>query len=383
MTKKPIQKLARVVKIKALQYLLMTLVLLVVFAGAASAQSKLLITDVEVEVDGEDDSIDVSQDGDRVSEEAKPGSKVEIKVEVENNFTDTDDLDIEDIEIRVTIEGIDDGDDLDEEADEFDLRAERDDSETLEFDIPIEVGEGDYDVLIEVEGEDENGTEHTAELTFILEVEKERHEIRFTRLSLSPEQVQCSRNTQFSVNLINTGQEDEEDIELRITNTQLGIDETDTFDLDEGEFDDDMKYSRSFSFTVDEDVAAGTYPIEARVTYDDGGETETERVSLLVQECEEEEEEPAQTPSDGQNGNGAADDDSTQVVIEQPSTPTTGGAGGSGQDTSADIIQPPTTASGGQSGSLLDSPLFIVSIIVLEVLIVIGGVALVIHLLRR
>ena len=46
--------------------------------------------------------------------------------------------------VDVTIEEIDDGDDLDEESSDFDLRTERHKSVTLKFQLPLEVEEDDF-----------------------------------------------------------------------------------------------------------------------------------------------------------------------------------------------------------------------------------------------
>ena len=53
---------------------------------------------------------------------------------MENLFNRTSGIDIEDIKVTVTIEGIDeDGDDLEEESNEFDLRPGDDKNSTFRF----------------------------------------------------------------------------------------------------------------------------------------------------------------------------------------------------------------------------------------------------------
>src|SRR3989338_503372 len=90
---------------------------------AYAAGSKLIFSDVDVKVGGKTSkNLD---DGETIDDEAEPGDTVEFRIEVKNNFTDAEDLDIEDISVEVTIEEIDDGDDLDEESSDFDLRADR------------------------------------------------------------------------------------------------------------------------------------------------------------------------------------------------------------------------------------------------------------------
>src|SRR3989344_1881916 len=107
---------------KGVVYLLIFLLLVVMVTA-----DKLSITDVDVEVDDKsDNNLD---DGDTIGREAEPGSKIVFEVEVFNEYTKEEDIEIDDIEIEVTIEDIDDGDDLDDESDDFDLKPQRDHSE--------------------------------------------------------------------------------------------------------------------------------------------------------------------------------------------------------------------------------------------------------------
>ncbi|MCH8003110.1 MAG: lamin tail domain-containing protein [Nanoarchaeota archaeon] len=243
---------------------------------------KLQISDLDVKVDGKTDKNLI--DGDKISKEAKPGSKVIFSIEVENLFTDDEDLEIEDIEIIVTILDIDDGDDLDEDAKEFDLKAGKDEREKIEFEIPLEVEEDTFDVLIEVEGEDENGTTHEIEFNLELEVEKENHEIRIIRSALTPSTIKCQRTISINTEIINTGSEDEDDVTLEVMNSDLSINSLVTgIELDEGT--DDNRFTKLFTESISTDVLPGTYPITIN-TYYDGKLSETDTVNLDVEECE-------------------------------------------------------------------------------------------------
>jgi len=59
-----------------------------------------------------------------------------------------------------------------------------------------------------------------------------------------------------------------------------------TFDLTDDPFDEDSKFSKTFSFTVADDVAPSVYPITSKITFDDGKEIETETVDLVVRACD-------------------------------------------------------------------------------------------------
>src|SRR3989338_8509642 len=123
--------------VKISKSLLLSLVIFIFLMSAAhAAGSKLIFSDVDVNVGGKTSkNLD---DGDTIDDEAEPSDIVEFRVEVQNNFTNAEDLYIEDISVEVIIEEIDDGDDLDEESSDFDLKAGRDKRVTLKFEVPLE-----------------------------------------------------------------------------------------------------------------------------------------------------------------------------------------------------------------------------------------------------
>lgn len=362
------------------KHLILGLVMVMLVSLSVSA-GRLEFGDVEVKVDSEKDK-DL-KNGDRISDEAQPGSKVKVDVEVKSNFTnadkdtDGDEIAIEDIEITVTLEGVDDGDDFEEEIDSFDLDPGDDDGGSVDFTIPLEVGEGDYDVVIDVEGEDTNGTTHKISMKLTLEVEKEKHEVRITRAAVNPASVACGKNAQLSVNVLNTGQEDEEDNTITVTSEDLGLEASETFNVDEGEFDEDMEYSKVFSVPVAKDVDEGVYPINVNVVYDDGGEEVSENVDVTVTcgaaaSASDEEDAETGSASTSTSTGATGTTGTTTVVVAQPSG-TTG---------ATDVIQP-STATTEEPQSLFDNSAFVAGIVVLEVLIVLGGIAFVVYLMRK
>lgn len=242
-------------------------------------RSKLFISDVDVTVDGDKES-DL-KDGETIDKEAKPGSEVKISVEVSNGFTDAEDIDIEDVEIKVTIEDIDDGDDLEEEADSFDLEADKEDDGTVEFEIPLDVEEDTYDILIEVEGEDEKGVKHEDTIKLKLDVDKEKHQIRIASFDLSPKNVKCGETASVSATIDNTGAEDEERAAIEIESSALGLNFEDlTMDIEEGDSE-----SRTAYVTIGNDVSPGSYPISITAAYDVDKITDREVTTLTVDEC--------------------------------------------------------------------------------------------------
>ncbi|MBI2134421.1 hypothetical protein HYU09_00380 [Candidatus Woesearchaeota archaeon] len=329
--------------------------------GEIISGGKLLITDVDVKVDGSShNNIDF---GDRIKREAKPGSTVEFRIEVKNNFTDDKGLEIEDIEVVVTIDDIDDGDELDEEAKEFDLKAGKDKKVNLEFKIPLEVEDDTFDVLIEVEGRDENRTIHKVIYELELEVEKEKHEIRFTRNAVTPSEIQCSRTVQLSTAVINTGRDDEDEAVLEVTNAELGINFRETFDLSNDPFDSDSKFSKTFTYAVPTDVPPEVYSIQSRVTYENGRSVKTDTVDLVVGTCQlkEEEEHEEAEPKD-------------EVVVVQPTQQTTPG-------TTQPVTTPILTQT--KEPSFFETDEFVIALIAGEILLVIIIILLSVFLFKR
>jgi len=247
-------------------------------------ENKLIIEKIKAKYNTESDTLD---DGDTIKD-VKPGDELKLTVYVENLYP-RDELDMENVEIKVTIEDIDDGDDLDEDCDDFDIRAGKTKSESFSFDIPFEVEEDDYDVTIEVEGEDEDGKDFSAEATLELELEKEKHDIMIRRADVYPSAASCNDPATLDVNVMNIGSEDEPDARLTIINSQLGLDIEDMFELEE-DIDSSLNtYSRKYPIEVPSNAYPGDYSLEIR-TYSEYELLDSKFVSLTVEECEKEEE---------------------------------------------------------------------------------------------
>jgi len=243
---------------------------------------KLIISDLDVKVDGKSDKN--LNNNTKIGKDAAPGTKVEFKLEIENMFTDDEDLEIEDIDVEITIEDIDDGDDLDEDADEFDLKQGKNEDLSIEFEMPLEIDEGIYDVIIIVEGDDENSTTHEILWNLELEVEKETHEVRIIRADVTPSTLACQRQVSINTEIINTGTDDEDEVVLEITSPEIGINSvTSGIELDEGT--EDNRFKKEILESISADILPGTYPITISAHYD-STLSEEKTINLNVDECE-------------------------------------------------------------------------------------------------
>ncbi len=252
-------------------------------------------------------------DFDEKIDEIKPGDIVKFIGDIENLYSDADDedIDLEDVKITITIESIDDeGDeDLEEEEDAGDIDPEKDESFSIEFEIPEDVEAEEYDVIIIVEGDDSEGATHFIEWKLVtLEVEKDRHDIWITKASVSPSKVSCSRDIKVNVELKNQGTDEEDEVVLRIENSALDIDYEDTSipEIDEGAYDEDTEYDKAYPFEIGDKVKAGTYPIKITVYYETDEHSDDQTIDLKVEKCEDEEE-----PEE--------DEEETVVIVSSPS----------------------------------------------------------------
>ena len=356
------------VKIR-LKILLINILIFVILINIAQAVgSKLIFSDVDVKVGGRTDTNLL--EGDTINEQAKPGDNVEFRVKVQNNFTTAENLKIRSITVKTTIEGIDDGSDLEDESNSFDLSPASDKRVTLKFEVPIEVDESTFDVLIHTEGEDKNGTNHEAEMRVKIEINKESHQLKITRKSLIPAEVSCTRkNIQLAATLINIGIEDEKDMTLQIVNPDLGIALRDQInEILAQPNEPESRFSKTYSFNIASDVAAGSYPLTLRALYDNDRKKSEETITLTVNDCTasnqgtKKSQEEKNTGSDGEGVEVTTPPDKTTVEVVKP-------------ETSTDTV---ITQEG-----IFNSNGFLVGVIIAEVAAVIGGIVLVIFLFKR
>lgn len=234
--------------------------------------NELKIDDVTVKVDGKKES-SAREDGGSIDSKIYPGSEITVDVKLKNNLN----VALEDVEIEGILEDI--GDDDLEDYDEIrKISSGRKKSAKLEFTIPFEADEGDYDLIITIEGIDDNGTVYSTAVEYTVEVNRKKHELRIRSLEASD--VGCSRNGQLQISLMNLGDDTEEDVSIDVKGGELGIDftrrgiEVETYP---GEL-----FRTSLDFEVS-NVSTGTYPLGVTINYDDGADQETAEV--VVKGC--------------------------------------------------------------------------------------------------
>ncbi len=226
-----------------------------------------------------------------------PTSTLQFEFRIENEFMEEEDIEIQDISVLVTIKDIDDGEDIDEESNSFDLKPEDKENTVVILEIPLKVEEKDYDIEILVKGEDENGVEHKVEWDIEMRLEKETHDMYIASAYITKNKLSCSRVSSVKIRVINLGSRDEDEVKIEVKNAGIDLDFVKTgINLVEDPYDANNEYEKTVPMVVSSTVKAGTYPIDVNAYIKNTILLETRKVDLVIEDChpngEEIEEEP-------------------------------------------------------------------------------------------
>ncbi len=212
---------------------------------------------------------------------AVPGESIAAFVEVENLNDDRsdEDQDIEGVEITATLEDIDDGEDIEEDYDSFDMKARRKESVAFPFNVPLRIEEKKYQLKVIVEGS-ENGTDFSLSEEFFVDVDKERNQLYVDKLRFDPQSVGCNSAPSLQISIYNIGTQ-REDITLNIENKKLGFSVTRKFEL--FEYPDEDIYENSIPVKIPADAESGVYDFEVLLEYAGGEVLQRESAAVQVQ----------------------------------------------------------------------------------------------------
>lgn len=249
-----------------------------------------------------DDGAENVGDGKKAEIDIYPGSEVTFIFFLENELQDngdSDDNEIVDIKATVTILDIDDGDDIEEDSRQFDLDSGSDQKLRISMNIPQRVDTGDYEVLIEVEGEIEDiDQEFTLVRTLKIPIRKESHDINVVVNQVVPNEIGCTRNVRIIGKILNLGNNEQEDAGITIKNAQLGLDyKKHEIELVNDPFDKDSEFQVSFPFEIGKDIAPGDYDIVFKA-FRHEIEMDSRITRLKVVACGDKEAEPVEEPEE-------------------------------------------------------------------------------------
>lgn len=267
---------------KGLRINIIIALMVLILTGSCAATAEIRIGDYEVYVEGE------RQKG--ISEldtihNVKPGSNLTISILVENLAPKYRRDEIEDIYVTASIEDIDYDYDLEIELPRFSLTEDEERIVEMHIPIPYKVYEGTYPMVIRAEGEDDDGNEISDEAEFHIEVDKNKHEVKFKQCSLSAASVQRDSNVNLMMHLIDTGSKDE-DVALQISNDDLGIKILKATSMDRDPDAHNNEYTDTFSLHIPKDAECNTYTLTIDLGY--SMESERRTLPLAVIGCEEE-----------------------------------------------------------------------------------------------
>jgi hypothetical protein len=262
-----------------------------------NVNSMLVIDEVKVKVAS--NSKTISSDAEKFDDdESILGSTYSVQVKVCNMFSDEDDK-MENIAISAVFEGIDNGDDVEGEVSDFDLDGDECSSfKVVAMDsdkIPLLADEGDYDLIINVQGEDEDNNDYEDEWAIPISVYRDSDPLMlFETAEVLPSQISCSRQVTITAEAYNIGDDDDEGV-LTIKNAELGIDITKYFEFGSDPSDDCdaiddpedgcIGFDKTFNVDLTKTLAAKTYVIDFKVYYQTDNLMEQKTVNLEVQNC--------------------------------------------------------------------------------------------------
>ncbi len=279
-------------------------------------RNDLVIDNVDAVVDGYDEGTISSGDNIKVN----PGSNLTFNVKIKNDYSTSSKIYIKEIVLTVTIKDIDNGDDLVEETNEFNLRYDSSTVKTLNFHIPLKVYEGDYTVTFNVTGKDDNGNSEEDHESSTVEVEKQDHDVRLIGYSIFPDSVSCDRQIFINGEVMNLGRNDEDDAALVIESKPLSIEKRESFSLEQDPFSDRNSRSFDYSFQVPDDVKSGNYSIILKTYYTGGVLSDYKVLNLEVEDCGSSNENSNSGSSSSAGNNTISSQKNTTSTIEVVST---------------------------------------------------------------
>ncbi|HLD15411.1 MAG TPA: putative S-layer protein [Candidatus Nanoarchaeia archaeon] len=205
----------------------------------------------------------------------KPGDKITLEVNVENNFRDRENLAIEDVDVTLTC---DDESSLEiDEDDEFDVGTNDEEVSTIELEIDDDADDDTLKCTVLALGTDENGATHGSVLDFDLKIERESHDIHIMNVDVNPSVLSCTdRSVQVTVNFNNLGKRDEDEVAIELESRTLSyIKKFSNIVLDQ-----DDSQAETFDIPLPSVLEPGAHVLQIRTFYESNKASDSEIVQL-------------------------------------------------------------------------------------------------------
>jgi len=221
--------------------------------------------------DGVNDNGDLDKDVDvqnkagygEEDDEWYPLDEIQIEVEVENDASDT----IDDIVVEWCLYDYDEAECImEEEEDDFKLKEDKEETVTITFQLdPNDLNEGSdsYALFIKVYSDDSDYSEIALEEVIPISIMMDNFVIlEDVTISLNP--VICDADVELIARVWNLGEDDQEDVFVRIYNNKLGINEQ----IQMGDIDALESKTLTYNFIIPKGTLEGNYDLELGV-YDE------------------------------------------------------------------------------------------------------------------
>lgn len=212
----------------------------------------------------------------------------EVSITVEQVEADGEDL--EDVEVEVFLYNVDEEKEIDSWTSS--TTEDLDDGDDADFDVEFtipndeDIGEDDeYLLFAVVTADDSDGDSQCfVKSNDDLKIEREKHDVLLSSISVIPGSAKPGEFVEVSVTVENIGTNDEDDVFVRIVNSELGVSvDSNTANIEEfSESDNDARFRTSFK--VPDNADEGDYSIEVIAFFDDQDESKSDFVTLTVLE---------------------------------------------------------------------------------------------------
>lgn len=294
-----------------------------------NVQSMLKINEVDVNINGK--SFKESSATSINDQNTMPGLPFGVSVNVCNEFMSSS-YPMRDVTIGVTFSGVDNGNDMTGSVDSFTLSADKCVTKDVRFDnpiIPFLVGEGTYNLNVNVNGNDINGETHSNNWTLPINIYRDSNpNIKIANVTLFPSDVSCGDSTTLNLLAYNIGDSNNAGV-LSVRSDSLGLNIVDNFETGSDISNDCdaianpneqcIGIDHAFSFNVPQNITPGIYPIDVTTYYGKIIQSDRQSVDLNVS-C-------GYTPTLSQSQTTASSQQANPVVFVPTSGPSSSSTG--------------------------------------------------------
>jgi uncharacterized membrane protein len=247
-------------------------------------------------------------------EELSPGEEFDVEIEFDDAKFDTEDIDVE-----MTIYDFDEGDNLDEDSEKFDIDDNNDYDLDFNLEVPLDVNDAKYNVLLDIDGnsddDDYNNFRYYVYYEDAIDIEKdESYDAGFNFVRFEPETPLCGGSVTITTEVINTGRNKLNEMYLKLKIDDLEISErSESFDLKETEGKRDEKVE--FFVNLPENMEAKEYDLEIMAYDEDNDIVGSEVIRFTPTGTCTQSEDAEETDSTEDSSNEESDEETTGTVF--------------------------------------------------------------------